>query len=55
MQCTFAHNNLNVLDLEKSLAFYEKALGLRVVRKKETPDFTPVSYTHLTLPTICSV
>ena len=40
MQCTFAHNNLNVLDLEKSLAFYEKALGLRVVRKKETPDFT---------------
>ena len=35
MQCTFAHNNLNVLDLEKSLAFYEKALGLRVVRKKK--------------------
>ena len=40
MKCTFAHNNLNVLNLEKSLAFYEKALGLHVVRKKETPDFT---------------
>ena len=24
----FIHNNINVLDLEKSLAFYEKALGL---------------------------
>lgn len=24
----FLHNNINVLDLEKSLAFYEKALGL---------------------------
>ena len=40
MKCTFAHNNLNVLNLEKSLAFYEKALGLHVMRKKETPDFT---------------
>ena len=25
---TFAHNNLNVFDLEKSLDFYKKALGL---------------------------
>lgn len=25
---TFAHNNINVLNLEKSIAFYEKALGL---------------------------
>ncbi len=37
MKCTFAHNNLNVLNLEKSLAFYEKALGLHVVRKKKRP------------------
>ena len=28
------HVNFNVLDLEKSLAFYKKALGLTVVREK---------------------
>jgi len=39
---TFAHNNLNVLDLDKSLAFYKEALGLTEVRRKETPDFTLV-------------
>ena len=32
MQFTFAHNNFNVADLDASLAFYEKALGLREVR-----------------------
>ena len=42
MQCTFAHNNLNVLDLEKSLDFYEKALGLREVRRHATDAFTLV-------------
>lgn len=30
----FNHVNFNVLDLEKSLAFYEEALGLTVVREK---------------------
>ena len=35
MNFTFNHNNLNVLDLEKSLEFYKKALGLEVVRKRE--------------------
>lgn len=25
---SFLHNNINVLDLDKSIAFYEKALGL---------------------------
>ena len=34
MTFSFAHNNLNVLDLEKSLAFYQEALGLREVRRK---------------------
>lgn len=34
----FAHYNYNVLDLEKSLAFYETALGLKEVRRKEAPD-----------------
>lgn len=38
MNLTFNHNNLNVLDLEKSLDFYKKALGLEVVRKKEASD-----------------
>ncbi len=38
MQFTFAHNNLNVLNLEKSLAFYEQALGLRETRRIEAED-----------------
>ena len=42
MECTFAHNNFNVLDLEKSLAFYKEALGLAEVRRKEKPEFTLV-------------
>ena len=42
MKFTFAHNNLNVLNLEKSLAFYKEALGLVEVRRKEKQDFTLV-------------
>lgn len=38
MQFTFAHNNLNVLDLDRSLAFYRDALGLTEVRRKEAAD-----------------
>jgi lactoylglutathione lyase len=38
MKYTFAHNNLNVFDLEKSLAFYKEALGLVVTREKEASD-----------------
>lgn len=34
----FDHYNINVFDLEKSLVFYEKALGLREVRRKEAED-----------------
>ena len=40
MSFRFVHNNINVLDLEKSLAFYEKALGLKEVRRREKPEFT---------------
>ena len=29
----FLHTNLNVLDLDKSLAFYRQALGLREARR----------------------
>ncbi|MCI8506055.1 MAG: lactoylglutathione lyase [Lachnospiraceae bacterium] len=38
MNFKFIHNNLNVFDLEKSLDFYEKALGLKEVRRKEKED-----------------
>lgn len=38
MKFTFCHNNFNVLDLEKSLNFYEKALGLKEVRRHEAED-----------------
>ena len=38
MKFTFAHNNFNVTDLDKSLKFYEEALGLKEVRRKEAPD-----------------
>ena len=38
MQFAFAHNNFNVLNLEKSLAFYREALGLKEVRRYEPPD-----------------
>ena len=38
MKFTFAHNNLNVYDLDKSLAFYQEALELQVVRTKEASD-----------------
>lgn len=34
----FAHFNFNVLDLEKSLDFYKKALGLVPVREKTADD-----------------
>jgi len=32
------HCNFNVCDLEKSLAFYEKALGLKERRRREAAD-----------------
>lgn len=38
MQFTFAHNNFNILNLEKSLAFYKEALQLKEVRRYEAPD-----------------
>ena len=38
MSFKFAHNNINVLDLDRSLEFYQKALGLTEVRRKEAED-----------------
>ncbi len=38
MDFRFAHNNFNVLDLEKSLNFYAEALGLKEVRRITHPS-----------------
>lgn len=38
MKFTFYHNNINVLDLEKSVDFYQKALGLTITRETEAED-----------------
>lgn len=38
MKYSFDHNNFNVIDLERSLAFYEEALGLYEVSRKCAPD-----------------
>ena len=38
MGFTIDHFNINVLNLEESLAFYEKALGLTELRRKTAPD-----------------
>ena len=38
MNFQFVHNNINVYDLDKSLAFYKEALGLTEIRRREAPD-----------------
>ena len=38
MKFKFVHNNFNVKDLDKSLAFYKEALGLEEVRRKVSSD-----------------
>ena len=38
MKFAMAHTNINVLDLERSLAFYQKALGLEVVKRHKSGD-----------------
>ncbi|MCL2820612.1 MAG: VOC family protein [Oscillospiraceae bacterium] len=38
MNFSLAHTNINVLDLERSLAFYKKALGMDVVNRKKADD-----------------
>lgn len=42
MQFKFVHNNINVLDQEKSIAFYKEALGLMEVKRKERESFVLV-------------
>jgi lactoylglutathione lyase len=50
MKFKFVHNNFNVLDLDKSLAFYKEALGLVEKRRFEAPDFTLVYLGDNTTP-----
>ena len=38
IKSTFDHLNINVTDLERSIAFYEKALGLKEAKRKEAAD-----------------
>lgn len=38
MKFEFIHNNFNVLDLNKSLKFYEEALGLTEVGREKAQD-----------------
>ena len=38
MNFTFYHNNINVADLDKSIKFYQEALGLEMSKEKETED-----------------
>ena len=38
MNFKMIHENYNVYDLQKSLDFYEKALGLKEKRRKEAAD-----------------
>ena len=38
MAFRIVHCNINVTDLNKSIAFYEQALGLQVARKLEAED-----------------
>lgn len=45
MKFTFIHFNFNVLDLERSLVFYSKALGLKEAHRKERENFTLVYLT----------
>lgn len=38
MTSRFLHTNINVLNLDRSIAFYKEALGLEEVRRKTQPE-----------------
>ena len=50
MQFRFAHNNFNVRDLERSLKFYDEALGLKEVRRINAKD---AHHRHQQMGCIC--
>lgn len=38
IKCELEHTNFNVVDLQASIDFYEKALGMRVIKRKDASD-----------------
>ena len=42
MKSKFLHSNINVTDIDRSVDFYGKALGLKEVRRKRGRNFTIV-------------
>lgn len=38
MKAILTHCNINITNIEKSLEFYEKALGLKIIKQKEASD-----------------
>ena len=44
MTFTMAHTNINVFDLDDSIDFYQKALGLSVKRVKENPGKFKIAF-----------
>lgn len=38
MQFQMVHNNINVLDLEKAVAFYQEAFGMEEISRKQAQD-----------------
>lgn len=38
MRFIFDHNNINVLNLERSIKFYEEELGFKEIKRKEAED-----------------
>ncbi|MDR1966008.1 MAG: VOC family protein, partial [Synergistaceae bacterium] len=40
MKSKFLHSNINVTDIDRSLKFYESALGLKELRRREGGSFT---------------
>eukprot|EP00975_Prorocentrum_lima_P015235 3230352-Prorocentrum_lima.AAC.1 len=60
MTSSLVGSEMCIRDSSLDMSFPEVALGQRaapgvVVASREQGGFGPVSYTHLTLPTICSV
>ena len=48
IKARFDHFNINVTDLERSLAFYDRALGLKEISRKQADDAASSSPTWAT-------
>ena len=53
MKFTFFHNNINVLDLDKSVEFYKKALGLEVTKEFHADDMDAALALHKEMDCVC--